>query len=72
MISNGFAKPIDIYNISNDNRFPPPNNINPLPPNIHPNMSPNTYYLETLENLYGEYNIPNELEVIVSEEKNDE
>tara|TARA_Y100000746_G_scaffold212161_1_gene203759 strand:+ start:85 stop:300 length:216 start_codon:yes stop_codon:yes gene_type:complete len=57
MNATGVSKPIDIYNISNDN-IVPPNTNNPLPPNIHPNMSPNTYYIETLEFLYNEYNIP--------------
>lgn len=59
MNATGVSKPIDIYNISNDN-IVPPNTNNPLPPIIHPNMSPNTYYIETLEFLYNEYNIPKE------------
>ena len=56
------SKPIDIlYKISNENIIPPNNNPVMPPPIIHPNMSPNTYYIETLEFLYNEYNIPKDI-----------
>jgi hypothetical protein len=54
-MNNGYSKPIDIFIKSEESNFPPNNSFPGAPPN---NMSPNTYYIETLEFLYNEYHIP--------------
>jgi hypothetical protein len=68
-MNNGYSKPIDIFVKSEESNFPPNNTFPGAPPN---NMSPNTYYIETLSFLYNEYHIPEDSSEIITLDENEE